>query len=55
MYNNYQQLEALDKLADAYVGLGVIMWFWPYFVMGNADTWQKLGITMNGVKPICPN
>jgi len=38
---------------DAYVGMWVTAWFWPYFVMGNADDWQKLGITMNGVRPIC--
>lgn len=27
-------------------------WFWPHVIMGSADEWQKLGITMNGVKPI---
>jgi hypothetical protein len=54
MYNNLTDpLEISGKLVDAYVGIWVIAWFWPYFVMGNADSWQKLGITMNGVKPIC--
>ena len=53
MYNNYPQLEALNKLADAYVSLWVTGWFWPYFIMGNVGDWEKLGITMNGIKPIC--
>jgi hypothetical protein len=54
MYNNLTDpLEIPNKLMDAYVGLWVTSWFWPYFIMGNADSWQKLGITMNGVKPIC--
>lgn len=53
MYNNYPQLEALNKLTDTYVGLWVTGWFWPYFVMGNAGDWEKLGITMNGAKPMC--
>ncbi len=56
MYNNLTDpLEISGKLVDAYVGIWVTAWFWPYFVMGNADAWQKLGITMNGVKPICRN
>jgi len=55
MYTNYPHLEVLDKFADAYVSFWITGWFWPYFVMGNADTWQKLGITMNGVRPICNN
>ena len=57
MYNNLTDpLEIPNKLVDAYVGAWVTVWFWPYFIMGNADEWQKLGITMNGVRPICgPN
>ncbi len=54
MYNNLTDpVEISNKLMDAYMGLWVTAWFWPYFVIGNADTWQKLGITMNGIKPIC--
>lgn len=54
MYNNLTDpLEISGKLMDAYAGMWVTAWFWPYFIMGNADAWQKLGITMNGVKPMC--
>lgn len=54
MYNNLTDpLEIPNKIIDAYIGLWVTAWFWPYFVMGNADTWQKLGITMNGIRSIC--
>jgi len=47
------QLEPANKIFDAYMSLWVTAWFWPYFLMGNADSWQKLGITMNGIKPMC--
>jgi hypothetical protein len=54
MYNNLTpQNEISNRLFDAYVGYWTTAWFWPYFVMGNADAWQKMGITMNGIKPIC--
>jgi hypothetical protein len=54
MYNNLTDpLEISGKLMDAYVGIWVTAWFWPYFIMGNVDSWQKLGITMNGARPLC--
>ena len=54
MYNNLTDpLETSNKLIDAYVGVWVTAWFWPYFVMGTAGDWEKLGITMNGIKTIC--
>ncbi len=54
MYNNLTDpLEISSKLMDAYAGMWITAWFWPYFLMGNADSWQKMGITMNGVKPMC--
>ena len=48
--NSPQQLQ--NQLADAYIKFFVTAWFWPYYVMGNLDEWQKLGITLNGVRPI---
>ena len=47
------QLEIPNNLMDAYAGMWVTAWFWPYFLIGNADMWQKMGITMNGIKPMC--
>ena len=38
---------------DEYVRLFLVNWYWPNFVMGNFDDWQKLGITLNGAKPLC--
>ena len=38
---------------DAYIGYWTTVWFSPYFIMGTAGDWEKLGITMNGIKPIC--
>jgi len=48
--NSPQKLQ--NQVADAYVKLFITAWFWPYYVMGNLDEWQKLGITLNGVRPI---
>jgi hypothetical protein len=57
MYNDWTtQLETADKAFDAYMGMCVTAWFWPYFVMGNLDAWQKMGVTLNGIGPMCrPN
>ena len=41
-----------NNIMDANIQMLVTGWFWPYFVMGNLDSWQKLGITMNGARPI---
>jgi len=48
--NSPQKLQ--NQVADAYVKLFITAWFWPYYVMGNLDEWQKLGITLNGARPI---
>ena len=48
--NSPQQLQ--NQVADAYVKLFITAWFWPYYIMGNLDEWQKLGITLNGARPI---
>ena len=45
-------LQTQNQLADLYVRQFITLWFWPYFIMGNADTWTQLGITMNGARPI---
>ncbi|NDG32534.1 hypothetical protein EB118_20975 [bacterium] len=41
-----------NNIIDANVRMFVTNWFWPYFVVGNLDSWQKLGITLNGARPI---
>jgi len=41
-----------DHLHDQIVKNFVTMWFWPYFIMGNLDDWQKLGVTLNGIRPV---
>jgi hypothetical protein len=35
--------------------LGVVMaYFWPYFLIGNADNIKDIiGIHLNGIKPMC--
>jgi len=48
--NSPQKLQ--NQVADAYVKLFITAWFWPYYVMGNLDDWQKLGITLNGIRTI---
>lgn len=42
-----------DKMADQYVRLFLISYFWPYFVAGNIDDWIKMGVTLNGARPMC--
>jgi hypothetical protein len=41
-----------DHIHDQIVKNFVTLWFWPYFVMGNYDDWQKLGVTLNGIRPV---
>jgi len=41
-----------NQIYDQVMKNFITMWFWPYFVMGNLDDWQKLGITLNGARPI---
>ena len=41
-----------NQLADNYAKFFITAWFWPFFIMGNLDDWQKLGITLNGARPI---
>lgn len=46
----------LDDIACWYFDQGVkvfLFWYyWPNFVIGNFDEWQKLGITLNGMRPV---
>jgi len=30
----------------------LIWYYWPNFVMGNADDWISMGVTLNGIKPV---
>lgn len=46
------KLEYMDSIFDFYMKTFITTWFWPYYVIGNLDDWQKLGITLNGAKPI---
>jgi hypothetical protein len=38
---------------DESVRLFLLSYYWPNFVMGNADEWMKMGITLNGARPMC--
>lgn len=42
-----------EEFFDQWVRLMLVGWFMPYYIMGNADEWMSLGITTNGMKPIC--
>ena len=54
MQNTWNQaIKINEQIADWQVSVFVTAWFWPYYIMGNLDSWQKLGIIMNGIKPIC--
>jgi hypothetical protein len=34
----------------------VMAYFWPYFLIGNADNIKDIiGIHLNGIKPMCKN
>jgi hypothetical protein len=30
----------------------LIWYYWPNFVIGNVDDWIKLGVTLNGIRPV---
>jgi len=42
----------ISQLQDQWVKTFITAWFFPYFIIGNLDDWQKLGITLNGIRPI---
>ena len=42
----------INNILDTYTKCLVLNWFWPYFLMGNIHEWTKLGITLNGARPI---
>ena len=44
--------QPVNNIFDFQVKIFLTLWFWPHFVMGNIDNWQKLGITLNGIRPI---
>jgi hypothetical protein len=31
----------------------LIYYYWPYFILGNGDELMKMGITLNGIRPLC--
>lgn len=37
---------------DQNVRMFLLYWYLPNFIMGNYDDWQKLGITLNGARPV---
>jgi len=43
----------INNLLDVQVKYFLLFWYLPYFMMGDIDSWQKMGITMNGIKPMC--
>lgn len=48
----YSELLA-SNMIDNFVRLWLISYYWPYFVAGNIDDWMKMGITLNGLRPMC--
>ena len=40
---------------DQMIKLSLTYYFTPNFIIGNVDDWMKLGITMNGARPLCSN
>jgi hypothetical protein len=42
-----------NKMFDDFVRLWIVSYYWPYFVAGNIDEWQKMGVTLNGWRPMC--
>jgi len=52
----YNMNTYLDTLLDQCAAGFVMAYFWPYFVIGNADNIKDIiGIHMNGIKPMCKN
>jgi hypothetical protein len=49
--NPIQQIS--DEVFDNWIRLILFGYYLPYFIAGNIDDWMKMGVTMNGVKPIC--
>ena len=55
----YQQtgMEFIERLQsnmiDNFVRLWLVSYYWPYFVAGNIDDWMKMGVTLNGLRPMC--
>ncbi len=46
--------QLLNNTLDQYVLLWIKMYYWPYFVAGNADNIKEImGISLNGFKPMC--
>lgn len=43
----------LDLYIDQYVKLGLVFYFWPIYQLGLQDEWMKMGLTLNGAKPLC--
>jgi len=37
---------------DQSVKMFLIGWYTPNFIIGNADEWIKLGVTLNGIRHI---
>lgn len=38
---------------DEFIRQWIVLYYWPYFVAGNIDDWTKMGITLNGARPLC--
>lgn len=45
--------QLLNNTMDEFVRLWLVSYYWPYFVLGNLDDWMKMGVTLNGVRPLC--
>jgi len=42
-----------EQYIDYCTKLSLVCYFWPLYQLGQQDEWFKMGITLNGFKPIC--
>lgn len=42
----------LNNMFDELARQWIMLYYWPYFVVGNLDDWMKLGMTLNGARPV---
>lgn len=38
---------------DEFVRQWITLYYWPYWVVGNADNLMSAGVTLNGIRSIC--
>ena len=44
--------DAVCWLFDEFVKQWITLYYWPYFLAGNIDSFMGAGVTLNGIRPI---